>query len=138
MGNFKKLEVWEMACDLAVTIHKLVGQLPTDEKFGLISQARRAAMSIPQNIAEGSARGTDADFARFLRISLGSAAELETILTVAPRLHHVIQSDYDQAMANLNQVQRLLRNLSQQWARNTYASRRQFMRMSLTKNVTSP
>ncbi|MBL8059747.1 MAG: four helix bundle protein [Chthonomonas sp.] len=111
MGNFKDLQVWKNGCDLSVRIHKLYGKLPSSEKYGLISQARRAAVSIPQNIAEGSARGTDSDFARFLRIALGSAAELETLLEITPRLYEVDQSEYDSALLELNQIQRQTRRL---------------------------
>jgi four helix bundle protein len=72
--------------DLAADIYTLTKQLPDSERFGLISQMRRAAVSVPSNIAEGAARGSSLEFARFLMISRGSVAELETQLELAERL----------------------------------------------------
>ena len=86
MHNFKELKVWQKSIDLAVEIYKATSFLPTDEKFGLISQMKRCSVSIPSNIAEGSGRGSGAQFKYFLTISQGSAFELETQLIISNRL----------------------------------------------------
>ena len=78
MHNFRNLQVWEKGVELAKSVYQLTRDFPDEEKFGLITQMRRCAVSIPSNIAEGSARSTEKDFSRFLSISLGSYFELET------------------------------------------------------------
>lgn len=93
-SGFKSLKVWHLSKDLAVKIYKLTESFPTIEQFGLTSQIRRAAISIISNIAEGSAKGSEADFARFLSISLGSIAELEAQLIVAHELGYVAKKDF--------------------------------------------
>ena len=80
MRNFKELEVWKDARILTKDIYLLSKSLPEEEKFGLISQIRRCVISIPVNIAEGSAKDSQKDFLRYLQISLGSAFELESHL----------------------------------------------------------
>jgi four helix bundle protein len=84
--NFKELQIWKRSIDLAVDVYKLISHFPVEEKYGLTSQCRRSAVSIPSNIAEGSGRGTNKDFSRFLDISLGSSFELETQLILAENL----------------------------------------------------
>ena len=86
IGTHKDMQVWNRAIDLTEGIYKLSAKLPLDKRFGLISQLRRAAVSIPSNIAEGAARGTAGDFIRFLLIARGSLAELETQLLLVQRL----------------------------------------------------
>ena len=82
----KNLDVWNRAMDLAAEVYSLTGQFPKDEVFGLVSQARRAAVSIPRNIAEGAARNSRKEYIQFLYVALGSVAELETQLLLAARL----------------------------------------------------
>jgi four helix bundle protein len=77
MGDFKKLEVWQLSHSLACDIYRSTVGFPKTEAYGLTSQLRRAAASIPANIAEGCGRSGDVEFGRFVRISLGSATELE-------------------------------------------------------------
>ncbi len=86
MHNFKDLKVWQKAMDLAVEIYRAMSLLPSDEKFGLISQIKRCTISISSNIAEGAGRNTDLQFKHFLNISQGSAFELETQLIISNRL----------------------------------------------------
>lgn len=86
MRNFRKLEVWNDARVLVKEVYLISSQLPQTEKFGLISQINRAVISIPANIAEGSAKDSQKDFIRFLQISLGSAYELETHLVLCKDL----------------------------------------------------
>ena len=87
LGTHRNLDVWHLAMDLVVRIYAISNQLPDSERFGLIAQLRRAAISIPSNIAEGAARGSSGEFARFLLIARGSLAEIETQLEIAERLH---------------------------------------------------
>jgi len=78
MKNYKQLVVWQKSVELVKLAYLLTKQLPQEEKFGIISQINRAAVSIPANIAEGSSRDSDKDYCRFLQIALGSAFELQT------------------------------------------------------------
>jgi four helix bundle protein len=83
MKTHKDLDVWIKGMELARMIYEVTRQFPTSEIYGLTSQMRRAAVSVPSNIAEGAARGSSKEFTRFLRISLGSLAELETQVILA-------------------------------------------------------
>jgi four helix bundle protein len=80
------LKVYQESLDMVLSLYQLTATFPNDEKFGLTSQIRRAGISIPSNIAEGAARQSNKEFIRFLYISLGSAAEIETQLEIARRL----------------------------------------------------
>ncbi len=82
----KDLIVWQKSIDLVVVIYEMTKQLPSDEKFGIISQIKRSSVSIPSNIAEGAGRGIDKEFARFIDIASGSLSELETQLIIIGRL----------------------------------------------------
>ena len=86
MRNYRHLDVWKLGITLVKHVYKLCYQLPADEKFGLSSQLKRAAISIPSNIAEGYGRGSDKEFKRFLFIASGSLYEIETQLTIATEL----------------------------------------------------
>ncbi|NTE03436.1 four helix bundle protein [Agrobacterium tumefaciens] len=86
MHNFKDLKVWQKSIELAVEVYKATSLLPNDEKYGLISQMKRCSVSVSSNIAEGSGRGSSAQFKYFLNISQGSAFELETQLIISNRL----------------------------------------------------
>ena len=81
----RNLDVWMKSVDLCVQVYRLTRIFPAEERFGLSSQLRRAAVSVASNIAEGAARGTSRDFLRFLRIARGSLVELETQLEIARR-----------------------------------------------------
>ncbi|HJV77960.1 MAG TPA: four helix bundle protein [Paludibacter sp.] len=89
MHNFRKLDIWLKSIDLVVEIYQLTNVFPNHEKFGLSSQMNRSAVSIPSNIAEGSAKSSNKDFARFLEMSIGSSYELETQLTIASKLNYM-------------------------------------------------
>lgn len=86
MANYRKLEVWRAAKELAVCAYKLTEGLSETEKYNLTSQIQRSAVSVVANIAEGAGRGTDLDYARFVRIALGSLAELSALLELAVEL----------------------------------------------------
>lgn len=85
MSTHKDLDVWKLGIDLVENIYKITSELPDDERYGLSSQMKRSAVSIPSNIAEGAARNSIKDYIRFLYISLGSLSELETQLIIAER-----------------------------------------------------
>lgn len=93
MHNFRQLNIWKDARSLVKDVYLLTSRFPSDEKFGLKSQINRCAISVPSNIAEGSARGTNKDFSHFLRISLGSLFEMETQLLLAVDLGMVEESE---------------------------------------------
>lgn len=87
--NHKNLEVWKKSMLLVEETYKMASHFPDEEKFGLSSQIKRAAISIPSNIAEGAARSSNKEFIRFLRIALGSLSELETQYLLAIRLDFI-------------------------------------------------
>src|SRR5437016_8063113 len=87
--SYKDLNVWQKGIELAKLTYMLTAQFPTEERFGLVSQMRRAAVSIPSNIAEGAARNTRKEFTNFLYIAQGSASELETQLLICHELGFV-------------------------------------------------
>jgi four helix bundle protein len=89
MHQFKELKVWQDAIDLAVDIYRLTRTLPSEEKFGLISQMNRCVISISSNIAEGSGRNNPKEFRHFLGIALASACELESQLIVSQKLEFI-------------------------------------------------
>lgn len=86
MGNFRELTVWKEAGELAVEVYRLSARLSADERYGMTSQLRRAAVSVSTNIAEGTGRGSDKDLLRFLYISRGSAREVESLLEIGAKL----------------------------------------------------
>jgi four helix bundle protein len=87
--SHKDLQAWQVAMDMVIVVYRLSADFPTDERYGLASQMRRAATSVPSNIAEGEARGLARACVNFLRIVLGSLAELDTQLEIATRLSYV-------------------------------------------------
>ena len=113
MRPHEKLEVWNRAVEFVVTIYKVTTELPKEEKFGLISQVRRAAVSIPANIAEGAARQSTKEFSHFLAIAQGSASELETELLIAERLGYLDSGIYKEMYNELNTIARMIVGLSQ-------------------------
>jgi len=86
MRNFKELEVWKLGMNIVKDIYRIVSELPIDERFGLKSQLTRAAVSIPSNIAEGSAKDSEKEFRLYLERALGSSFEIETQLIIAAEL----------------------------------------------------
>jgi four helix bundle protein len=87
--NFEKLEIWKRGRELVKTIYLLSRDFPSDEKFSLTSQIRRAAISVPSNIAEGCGRGTNAQLCHFLDIAIGSLCEVETQIYLASDLEYI-------------------------------------------------
>jgi len=108
MHNFKDLKVWQKAVDFAVSIYKVTANFPNEEKFGLTSQMRRAGVSIPSNIAEGSARTSKKAFANSLEISLGESFELETQMEIAKRVGFLEKDQMNELNWNLSEIQKML------------------------------
>lgn len=108
MQDHHRLVVWRKAMDLASMSYRVTESLPGDERFGLRAQMRRASVSIPSNIAEGAGRGSDGDFARFLRIAYGSACELETQALLARDVGVCPPGDLDHLIEATNEVRRML------------------------------
>jgi four helix bundle protein len=111
MKNFRKLNIWQKGIDLVIDIYKFSNDLPSDEKYGLISQIRRASVSIPSNIAEGSSRNSEKDFKRFLEIAIGSAFELETQLLIIQKLNLIEKSKCDVLIQSLQSEQKMINSL---------------------------
>ena len=93
--NFKKLLVWQRADELCRQIYMITKQFPKDELYGLTSQIRRAAVSVPTNIVEGSARRNRNEFKQFLNIAIGSLAETEYLLELSVKLGYLSQDEYN-------------------------------------------
>lgn len=111
MQSYKDLIVWQKGILLVSEIYKLTEKFPKSEMFGLTSQIRRAAVSIPANIAEGYARKHRAEYIQFIRIAFGSGAELETHILIAQNLGFISKRDSGDADAILNEVMRMLNKL---------------------------
>jgi four helix bundle protein len=109
--GYKDLRVWHQAMTLAEDVYEATKGFPQDERFGLTSQMRRAAVSVPSNIAEGRGRGTDAELIRFCGIAYGSVMELETQAELARRLGFLGGDDLSSVMENCAEVSRMLNAL---------------------------
>jgi four helix bundle protein len=123
VGDFHQLVVWQKSHRLALDVYRVTSDFPKSEIFGLTSQARRASLSIPTNIAEGSSRGGDREFVRFLRISLGSAGELEYLLLFAHELGFLSDGDHSTVDNATAEVKRMLRRLLEHLTASTHDSR---------------
>jgi len=110
--SHKDLIVWQKSMDLVIHVYRFTEYFPDSEKYGLISQMRRCAVSIPSNIAEGRKRGTRKDFRQFLLNAYGSGGELETQVEIAKRLHFGDEQKRIDVEAMLNEVMRMLNVMS--------------------------
>lgn len=111
MRNFRDLEVWQSSDLFVKRIYILTGTFPKEEKFGLVSQINRCAVSIPSNISEGCSRTSQKDFSRFLQISLGSAFELETQIEIAKEIGFIDLILHSEIIAELNTIQKRIQSL---------------------------
>jgi four helix bundle protein len=111
MRNHRQLRVWHAACDLVVEVYRLSARLPKSERFELVTQLRRAAVSVPSNIGEGASRGTKPDFLRFLDIAAGSSAEVDTQVHLCGRLGFVSEDEVEHVEAMVQDVRRMLSGL---------------------------
>ncbi len=111
--TYKDLIVWQKAIKVVVAVYDLTDKFPKEEIFGLTSQMRRAAVSIPSNIAEGKMRGGDIEFKRFLSIAFASAAELETQIIISKEIFRAKKFDYSKIDTNLVEVMKILNKLTE-------------------------
>ena len=111
LKSYRELEVWKKSIDLVEQIYLASSSFPADERFGLTSQIRRAAVSVPSNIAEGAARSGTGEFLQFLGIASGSLAELETQLILANRLKMLSQQQTENLLDQAAAISRMLGGL---------------------------
>lgn len=109
--SHRDLKVWQLGMQIAEDMYALTRSFPADERFGLTSQLRRAAVSVPANIAEGNGRGTTREYLRSLSIAVGSLAEVETYLDLAERLAFAEKSSATRLRETLAEERRMLRGL---------------------------
>lgn len=107
MNNLKELKIWQKAIDLSVEVYKITSHFPSDERFGLTSQARRAAVSISSNIAEGAGRTSTKEFNYFLGIANGSSFELQTQLVIASRLSFIGIEVLNALLLQIDELQKM-------------------------------
>jgi len=108
MKSHKDLHVWQKSINLVTDIYDITKEFPKEELFGLTNQLRRAAVSIPSNIAEGSARNHNKEFIQFLYIAQGSCAEIETQLTISQNLNFISESTLKQLNEKLTEIRNML------------------------------
>lgn len=108
MKNFKELIVWQKSIELVVAVYGAAKNFPSEEKYGLANQMRRAAISISSNIAEGHMRSTNKDFGQFLSIARGSCAELETQNVISKKLGYVGEGDYIALDSKIEEISKML------------------------------
>ncbi len=108
MQDFRNLKVWQRAHGLTLDVYRATRAFPVEERLGLLSQTRRAAASIPTNIAEGGGRGSNADFRRFLLIANGSACELDYLLLLAADLGYIPPTTTPALQTTVAEVKRIL------------------------------
>ena len=106
--NYQELKIWQKGMNLAILIYKVCEKLPSREKFGLMSQMQRAAISIPVNIAEGWSRKYTKEFIQFLRIALGSLAEVETLIILCENLRYLKRRGVVEARGHINELQKMI------------------------------
>jgi four helix bundle protein len=111
MKSHKDLDVWRVAVELAVEVYEVTKNFPKDELYGMTAQMRRAAVSIPSNIAEGAARQGDKEFVQFLHVALGSASELDTQLEIAMRVNLTTKESLEGLQSTVARVNQMLRGL---------------------------
>ena len=109
--RYKELIVWQKAMDFAAEIYRLTRNLPKEELYALSNQLKRAAVSIPSNIAEGHARFSTKEYLRFLSIARGSCAEVETQLLLCVKLDYLTQEDIEGILNLQNEIERMLNSM---------------------------
>lgn len=111
MNSHTELTVWQKGVDLVVYVYESTSRFPSDERFNLVSQIRRSAVSIPSNIAEGYGRKSKKEFSQFLRIAYGSSAELETQIEISYRLGLLKEKEYTEIREQIITVRKMLNKL---------------------------
>ena len=108
MKDFRKMQVWHKGHKLALEIYKLTAKFPKEEIYGLSSQIRRAAVSIPTNIAEGCGRGSAKELKQFITISMGSASEVEYQILLSYELCYMDRKTYDNLNSDIQEIKKML------------------------------
>ena len=108
MSTYRDLNVWKISYKFVLAVYVVTKKFPKDEVYGLTSQIRRSAVSIPSNIAEGSKRRSEKDFCHFLVIAQGSGAELETQLLIVEDLEYITEAEYTELTSLLDSVMKML------------------------------
>lgn len=111
MKTHKDLDVWKRSIELVASIYKITSSFPREELYGLTSQIRRSAVSLPSNIAEGAARNHVNEFRQFLYISLASGAEMETQLIISKMLGYITDKESQELINELNSISRMIQGL---------------------------
>ncbi len=109
--NYKDLVVYQIAYKMTIDVYRVTRKYPPDERWGLISQMRRSAVSVPSNIAEGYRRGHRREYIQFLHIAQGSCGELETLLSLSKDLGYLVKTDFDALYEASESIGRLLNKL---------------------------
>lgn len=113
MRDFKKYDIWNLSHVFTLKIYEITKSFPQEELYGIISQIRRAASSIPTNISEGCGRDSDTEFRRFLTIALGSASEVEYLLILSKDLKYLNEGLYSELNEDINTIKRKIHTLKQ-------------------------
>ena len=108
MHNIGKLKIWNASIDLCVEVYEAVANMPNDERYGLSSQIKRSAVSIPSNIAEGAGRDSSPQFNQFLNIAFGSSYELQTQLIISERLNFISKEVNEPILSKLDEIQKMI------------------------------
>ena len=116
IGGYKDLLVWQKGIALTKLVYEITAAFPTDERFGLVTQMRRAAVSVPSNIAEGQARHTTGEFIQFISHAEGSVAELDTHFAIAIELNYCGVRAADEAVALISELRKMLNALRRKLA----------------------
>ena len=111
MHNYKELDIWKKSMKLCEDVYKIINEFPKDERFGLVSQTKRSALSVPSNIAEGAGRNTKGEFSQFLGISTGSLFELETQLILSKKLIRIESQEIDICLKNIEELKKMIYGL---------------------------
>ncbi len=111
MRNFREYDVWQDAVVLVDVVYKVLKSFPTEERFVLVPQMSRSAISIPSNIAEGASRDSEKDFRRFIIIALGSAYELETQIIIATKRMYTSERESIKLISDIQSIQKRLHGL---------------------------
>lgn len=110
--SFRELDIWKKGIELVKEIYRITAKFPNSELYGLTSQMRRSAVSVPSNVAEGFRRRHSKEFKQFLSIALASLAELETQLVIAEELHYLESEDENRILEFIDHISRMIANLA--------------------------
>jgi len=111
-NGFRDLDVWQLGMSIVTDVYEITRKFPKEEMYGMVSQMRRAAVSIPSNVAEGFNRYHNREYRQFIHVALGSCGELETQFEVATNLGFIKQEQRESLLENIGHESRMLRNLA--------------------------